>query len=338
LIHGNVEMHNIEEMISPPDGKGMMLSRIPNELRTSVNDPAKEAALAAAGGEIRFNLEGPSAKISLTAGKEPPALVEIFQGCFLVAWRQIGPDPTEITVSKPQNMQTLDEVTKQRKLPFDPHLTRVILPYWPPVRLVDIQGETSLPGRSQTPKETLLTYGSSITHGAWAIRPTGSYAMRMAQMLGVDLVNLGFGGGAHCEGQMADYIARRRDWDLATLEIGINMMPNTRFSTEEFERRVRYFVRRIAKSHPRKWVFCTDMFTFNADLAPTKARHVEFRRIVREAVRDLGMPRLVHVDGRTLLREVPGLSFDLVHPSPQGMEEIARSFSRFIKRKRHPTS
>jgi len=329
-----VELHNIEEMISPPDGKGKQLSRIPNDLRTSVNDLAKEAALAAAGAEIRFNLKGPDAKISLMAGKEPPALVEVFQGCFLGSWRLIGPEPTEITVSKPQNMKSLDKITKQRKLPFDAHLTRVILPYWPPVRLVDIQGETELPRKSQTPRETLLTYGSSITHGAWAIRPTGSYAMRMAQMLGVDLLNLGFGGGAHCESQMADYIAQRKDWDLATLEIGINMMPRPEFTTEEFERRVRYFVRRIAKSHPRKWVFCTDMFTFSADLEPTPARHVEFRRIVRDAVRDLKMPRLVHVDGRTLLREAPGLSFDLVHPSPQGMEEIARNFSQIIKRKR----
>jgi len=334
LIHKGVELHNIEELISPPDGKGMLLSRIPNDLRVSLNDQAKEAALAAAGAEIRFNLKGTEAKISLIAGKEPPALVEVFQGCFLVSWHLVGPEATEIRVSKPQNMKSLDKITRERKLPFDAHLTRVILPYWPPVRLVEVEGETEPPRRSQTPRETLLTYGSSITHGAWAIRPTGSYVMRMAQMLGVDLVNLGFGGGAHCEAQMADYIARRQDWDLATLEIGINMMPRPEFTNEEFERRVRYFVRRIARSHPRKWVFCTDMFTFSADLEPTPARQAAFRQIVRDAVKDLNMPRLFHIDGRRLLREVPGLSFDLVHPSPQGMEEIARNFSQIIKRMR----
>ena len=80
-------------------------------------------------------------------------------------------------------------------------------------------------------------------------------------------------------------------------------------------------------------VFCTDMFTFAADLGANPARNAEFRRVVREAVRKIGSPRLVHLDGRRLLRSIPGLSVDLVHPSPRGMEEIAYRFSRIILRK-----
>jgi hypothetical protein len=159
--------------------------------------------------------------------------------------------------------------------------------------------------------------------------------MRLAQHLGVDLVNLGLGGGANCERAMADYIASRNDWNLAVFEIGINMLPRKDITTEEFRGRVRFFLQRTAKSNPDRWIFCTDMFTFVPEVNPGLRRHGEFRRIVREEVEALDLPRLFHVDGRSLLRDPSGLSsLDLIHPSPHGMEQIAHKFSSMIKRKR----
>ena len=64
-----------------------------------------------------------------------------------------------------------------------------------------------------------------------------------AQLLGVDLINLGFGGGACLEPEIADYIAGRQDWDFASLELGINLLRQV--EPEEFARRVDYFVERI---------------------------------------------------------------------------------------------
>jgi len=331
MIYRDVELYNVEELITPEDGVGKVLSRIPNELRVTLNENAKERALFPAGCEVRFNLEGDSAKVVLMCEGETPAIAEVFQGSFQISWHLISNKPTEISLSLPQNIELLHKVTKERSLPFDPYLTRVVLPYRPAVRLIEIKGETSPPRKGQTPEMKYLAYGSSITHGTASIRPTGSYAMRTAQILGVDLINLGFGGGAHCERQIADYIAQRGDWDFATMELGINMI--NWFETEEFKERVEYLVEKVARSHPDKWIFCIDLFTFYADFDPSSEKHSEFRRVVRDAVERLSMPRLVHVDGRTILKEPSGLTFDLVHPSPSGMEEMATNLSRFIGEK-----
>jgi len=332
LFYKDVELYNVEELIPAADGEALSMTRIPNELRESLNDSAKMAALYPAGGEVRFNLQGDSAAVTLRA-EAGPSVLEVFRGPFLFSWHVVQPGETRIEVSQLQSTQVLQKISRKQDLPFDPGLVRVILPYSQPVQLVGIEGETSTPNDSQVPRRRILTYGSSITHGSSAIRPTGTYAMRLAQSLGFDLINLGFGGGAHCEPQLADYIADRNDWDLATLELGINMVYRPEFTVEEFRRRVEYFVSRIVEAHPDKWVFCTDMFTFAADLGANPARNAEFRRVVREVVRQIGSPRLVHLDGRRLLSSIPGLTVDLVHPSPQGMEEIAYRFSRMILRK-----
>jgi lysophospholipase L1-like esterase len=329
MIYRNIELYNVAELLPTENNIGKHMIRIPNKLRVTLNPAAEWNALCAAGTEIRFNLEGESAKITLSS--DGSGIVEVFQGNFHVSWHIINAKPTEITVSLPNNLSFLEKVTKEKSLPFDPHLTRIILPIYSPVRLINIEGETSLPRKDQTPKMKYLAYGSSITHGASAVIPTSSYAMRTAQRLGVDLIDLGFGGGAHCESQIADYIAEREDWDFASLEMGINMVGE--FSTEEFTKRVEYLVERIVKAHPDKWVFAMDLFTFAADYDPASKKQNEFRQVVRNTVEKLNMPKLVHVDGRKMLKTTSGLTFDLVHPASAGMEEIASNLSDLMKKK-----
>ncbi len=329
MIYNNVELYNVAELLTPGDGDGKLISRIPNKLRLTLNENAKLRALYAAGCEIRFNLKDESARIVLSC--EEPSIAEVYQGNFQISWHIIDAEPTEIKVSLPENIDFLEKVTKEKNLPFDAYLTRIILPYNAKTRIFTIEGETSPPSRDQSPEKRYLAYGSSITHGARCYRPTGSYTMRTAQLLGVDLLNLGFGGGAYCEPQIADYIAEREDWDFATLEMGINMLGG--FSTEEFQSRVEYLVKRIVKAHPDKPVFCIDLFTFADDFDPSAKKHIEFRRVVRETVENLHMPKLFHLDGRTLLKDVSGLTFDLVHPAPSGMEEIAINLSKIVREK-----
>ena len=327
MNYQNVELYNVVELLTPETGVGKLMSRLPDKLRRSLNEAAESAALCAAGAEIRFNVEGKSAKVTLSS--DGLGMAEVFQGNFHVSWQMIGTQPTEFNVSLPENIGFLEKVSKG--LTFDPRLTRIILPIYAPIRFMGVEGETSLPRKSQTPKTKYITYGSSITHGASALRPTGSYAMRTAQRLGVDLIDLGFGGGAHCESQIADYIADRRDWDFASLELGINMVGG--FSTEEFTKRVNYIIERIAKAHADKWVFAIDIFTYADDYNPAAKKQNEFRRAVKHAVERLNMPKLVHVDGRRILKDASGLTFDLVHPAAAGMEEMAYNLSKIMKTK-----
>jgi hypothetical protein len=153
--------------------------------------------------------------------------------------------------------------------------------------------------------------------------------MLAAEHLGVDLVNLGLAGGAHLEAPLADWIASRTDWGLMTMELGINLVD--RCGVEEFARRVASFVPTVARAHTDKWIFCIDMFTFRKDFEGDP-KAAEFRRVVREEVVRLGLPRLVHVAGTGLLSRGEGLTPDLVHPSPYGMEEIARNLASLMRR------
>ncbi len=329
MIYHDVELYNIQELLDDGDA-GKILCRIPNDLRLRLNDSAKSNAVATPGSEIRFNLTGDQAKITLrnTGEQAVPALVEVYQGAFLVSVHVIGTEPTAVTVTRHPLTEQLSELSQEHHLSYDINLCRVILPWRPPCRLIGIEGNTTPPRPDQTPAMKYLAYGSSITHGNTAVRPTGSYAMRTAQFLDVDLISLGFGAGAHLERDMADYIAGRGDWDLASMEMGINLLGS--IDTDEFERRVSCFIPTIARARPDKWIFCIDVFPCRWDYMGDPKADV-FREIVRAQVQALNMPKLVHISGKQILTSLTGLSGDLVHPSPAGMEEMAQNLAQRMK-------
>jgi lysophospholipase L1-like esterase len=329
MIYESAELYNVVEVYDPPDGKGKGLCRIPLELRSQLNDSAKANAVQGTGCEIRFNLKGDEAVVTLQM-TERPAIVEVYNGPFLTGWEVIKTEPTEVVVRRPDRLSRLIELAEDQEMAFDPTLSRVMLPWRPPVRLLGIDGATALPTVDQVPDHRYLAYGSSITHGSNGVRASGGYARRTAQRLDADLINLGFGGGAHCEFVMADYIAARDDWDFATLELGINMI--SWLDTAIFNERLTYFVTTIADAHPDKWVFCIDMFPFHMDFDPTSEKNHAYRAAVRDLVEGLDAPKLIYFDGRDLMRDVTGLTADLVHPSPVGMEEISENLASRMQR------
>jgi lysophospholipase L1-like esterase len=299
----------------------LWITRVPDPLRRSLNPLAQINALQATGAEARFNLRGERVRLVLQC--MAPAVAEVHYGGFFAGWHVIGTQPTELELTRPANADVLERLAREKGMGFDPRLMRVLLPWRPALRLVEVEGDCEPPQPGQTPARRYLAYGSSITHGNAAVRPSAMYAHRVAQLLGADFLNLGFGGGAHQERGLADAIATRTDWDFATLEMGINLLG---IAPDDFAARVEYFVNRIARAHPDRWVYCLDVFLCHDDLTGG-GRARRFREIVRETVRRAGLPKLVHVAGDALLTSLHGLTADLVHPSPFGMEEIARNLA-----------
>ncbi|HCG76752.1 TPA: hypothetical protein DEW49_02445, partial [bacterium] len=69
------------------------------------------------------------------------------------------------------------------------------------------------------------------------------------------------------------------------------------------------------------------------DFDPASTKQNEFRKVVKETVEKLNMPKVIHIDGREILKNASGLmAGDLVHPSPEGMEEIAKNLAQYIKK------
>lgn len=351
MLYQNIEWHNAAELLDgdgnavvplaarptlaewkvPPrefleaGATGKWVSRVPDALRRKLNPLAAVNALQTTGVELRFNLRSERATFVLCCN-DRPGIAEIYQGDFWVASHVVGTSPTEIRVQLPGNLAELSERAAAHRLPFDGRLTRVLLPWRPPARLISIEGDFEPPRPDQTPRRRLLMYGSSITQGSHSSSPSGTYAFRTAARAGFDLVNLGFGGGAHLEPEMATYIARRKDWDVATFETGINLGG---IGPAAFAERVDSFIGTFARDCPDRWVFCLGVLTCGHDLRGDYL-FAKYREIVRDRVRTAQLPKLVYVDGRSLLTSPGGLSADSVHPSPHGMDEIASNLSTVI--------
>jgi hypothetical protein len=326
MKYKNVELYNVEEIKKENDG--FQLLRIPEALREKLNESAKNASLYPSGCEIRFNLKSEKAKIFLK-GINGNGICEVFFGDFFESWRLIKNEITEIEIRYPQNIDKLKIYSEEKKLKFDPELVRVILPHLLITKIIDIEGEFELPERNQTPQIKYLAYGSSITHGASAVRPTGTYAFKTAQLLNVDLINLGFGGGAHLEKEIADYIAERDDWDFATFELGINMVGWC--EVEEFEKRVDYFIEKIVSKKGDKKLFFIDIYPFFMDYE-NQEKQMKFREIVKNKVKEINRDNVIHISGFDILKSLKGLAFDILHPSPFGMEEMAYNLSNILKK------
>jgi lysophospholipase L1-like esterase len=332
MLFQNVYLHNVAELIDPPGADGVYLARIPSDVAAFINEGARSVSCHPAGCEIRFNLHGEQATVILEADQDQREMAEVWQGCFPVTgWHLVDRRLSRVEVQRPMYPEDLDRISGGETPCFDPKLVRILLPYRPKLRLVAVEGDISPAIRSQMPDLRCIAYGSSITQGAQAVRPSGTYVFRTAQLLKADATNLGFSGSAHCDRGIADWIALRQDWDFAILELGINMVKE--FSEAAFKKRISSFIERIAEAHPDRWIFCIDMFLFLRSVMCSPEKRERFRGIVKDAVHKLDKPKLVHLSGAELLRTPTNLTTDLVHPSPAGMEEIAVSLARAITEK-----
>jgi hypothetical protein len=306
---------------------GVWMSRIPPGVRAELNPYAYTAALDTAGMQMRFYINSGTAQVTLAATRNE-RLAEVWYGDVYHDVYSIGRTPVRISLAPPENIDRLRRLSQQRMYGFDPALVRIVLPWQSLPRLIDIQGNiTPWPGDNRACKR-MLAYGSSITQGAFSALPSGTYSMRTAHALGVECINLGFAGGAYCEPAMAAYIASREDWDFAVLELGINMI--TELDVQEFERRVYGFVPVIAKAHPRKRVFCIDMFASKQD-ERYAARSREYRHVVQRCCNQCGCDNVIYINGHGVLPDCHGLTADQLHPSPYGMERMAHNLTSIIR-------
>lgn len=331
MRYRTVELHNVWDIIEGDEKPGAGILRIPADILDDINKGARNMAHMGAGCEIRGLLDGKGeakAVLQCMDDNVTPPVVTVYHGCFCDQSIHLGDDPVEITIKPPRNLELMKVISQRDNHPFDPHLIRIRLPHIHTTRILSIEGDLSYPPAGSTPAQTLLCYGSSITHGASAIPPEGIYAAQCARRLGCDLINLGFGGAAQMDPAIAKHIASRMDWDFATLEMGINVRD---WPLEKFQQAVERFITTIATAHPDKYLFCIDLFTNDADFMDNPTKGVGFREVVAELVSEFDSEKIVHIDGRTILTDPGGLRTDLVHPSDAGMAEMGSNLAHVIQ-------
>ena len=321
MIFQNIEFHNVEEIVPYEDG--WKLHRAPAHVRAQCTEGLEKTSLYGTGVELRFCMLGDFAEIRLrTLPIAEGQMAFVYYGSIQGGWQQssyvITERETVIRIPKPANLAQLHQITKNAGLPFSPEVVRLVLPYGNNVFL-GVTGNVCPPSPDMLPEKTLLSHGSSITHGSLALVAPYAYPFRLAQKLGMDTLNKGFAGTCMCDKAMAEWFVTRKDWHAMTLEMGINMWG---MEEKEFERRIDEFTGIMADDG--RPVFSTSLFVTASD----SPKHSLCRQIVRKYAE----PRLHFVDGLELLEKPEFISQDGVHPSLEGIAQITDRWAEIIRR------
>jgi lysophospholipase L1-like esterase len=336
MIYNRVEFHNVSQVSTQEGLPGVGLHRIPESLRPGLNDSAKDVGMCPSQTEIRFVTDAPAPKLTLYSGGHHEYAF-VYCGDFLLSEHCIEPNQSlTIFMEMPTGLRELDPKKFER---FPAHVWRVRLSGTRSVHFVELDTaghEVRPPTPEEAPASRWVAYGSSITHGFSASRLANPWTQLAATALRKDMLNLGFGGCCHAENAMADYLAERDDWDLCTLELGINLISNP-ITDDEFRQRCAYMMDRVATAHPRAKVVVITPFLNRQHIVGKRApkdlhSFDDFRDILRDEVfARKHLTNLYLMEGRDVLDRADGLSADLCHPSDFGQAVMADNFVRLFK-------
>lgn len=332
---GRIELHNVEQLQEVPGKPGRRLQRLTDDVRRQL-EAAADVALCPTNCEVRFvcDLRAEPPRVTLYSDIHHE-FVRVFRGDFLVSETTIEPGETqtiEPTVRKDFSALVAAASTPRA---FHPNVWRFQLSGTGRVHLIAVEGAgVRPPAADEKPPVRWLAYGSSITQGFSSPRLASPYVQQAARLLRWDVINLGFGGTCRVEPAMADHFAGRGDYDVITLELGVNVLAE--MNSDEFDRRVRHMLDRVTAARPDAAVVAISIFPLVHDYAadPPRGRQPDvMRKIVRDAAAAIRRPNLTFVDGVELLPTLEGLTADLVHPADAGHATIANRLAPILAAK-----
>ncbi|KDN87647.1 SGNH/GDSL hydrolase family protein [Kitasatospora cheerisanensis] len=232
------------------------------------------------------------------------------------------------------------------------------LPHTEVTELVALRTDAPVEPLPERGRPVWLHHGSSISHGSNAAHPTGTWPALAAARGGVELVNLGFGGGALLDPFTARAI-RDTPAGLISLKIGINLVNADAMRLRAFGPAVHGFLDTVREGHPRTPLlvvspvlcpvhedtpgpllpdFTDGVLSFRAtgDPAERAAGRLTLAVIREELARIVGLravddPHLHYLDGRELYGERDYLELPLpdgLHPDGAAHRRIGERFAR----------
>lgn len=184
------------------------------------------------------------------------------------------------------------------------------------------EGAVILPSAPFESELPIVYYGSSITQGGCASKPSSSYQAILSRWLGIDHVNLGFSGNAKGETVMAEYIA-----SLPMCAFVLDYEHNAP-SVEHLEATHYPFFKIIRDKNPNLPIICVS--------APGKrtgpVRRAIVRATVERAVAD-GDSNVYFVDGSEFYPPdaADNCTVDGTHPNDLGFYFMAKKLLPVIK-------
>lgn len=334
MLFKNAELYNVSEIFQNDDGSTGWL-RVPEWVDCDLSDGGKRQNRGATGVELRFVLRSGEAKIRMSADSNDFTNVfHVYRGAIQGSWddhelnKSVREDAADYIIRRSPDAGDFARVARLSRHPFDPEVIRVIFDRGI-FHIFDIEGDIEPPSAAQTPRDTILFYGSSITHGSNSIDQSHSFVSRVGARLGMDVRNLGFAGSCAMEPSMAKFIADEGvagKYSAAVLELGINVMW---WEESLIYERVENILREVAGRNPEKPMVVISPFYAFEDLRGG-GRLASWRKIIREIVEKLNYPNVRYVDGLSLLGAPSLLSADLVHPNIDGVDAIADGLTKIL--------
>ncbi|MFD0677835.1 MULTISPECIES: SGNH/GDSL hydrolase family protein [unclassified Paenibacillus] len=322
MQHKDVYFHNVTELEQRPHLPGLRLHRFPRQVRHSLTEKGRTKAVQSNGCELRFVTEAKHVQVVL-ASQDTNGKVLVFKGDFFHSSHQLEAGVvTTIQLEEPERFaQVFPDKLNNRA--FSSKVWRIFFERFSAVFYdIDAFGfEVRPPHKHEMPQLTLLAYGSSITQGAGALSHYNGYVQQAARRLEIDALNLGLSGSCFCERELSDHIAERNDWDMAYLEIGVNMRAVV--PVEEFERRSSYLLDRIIERQPEKPVFLTYIYpnraTYFSDYSHALSEaERRYNEVLEKYTTNRNHPFLHLLDGNKIMDDFTSLTSDLIHPSDYG--------------------
>lgn len=333
MNYRNVIFWNVSEMLKDEETGAYALLRLPLECESGMTEQGRNMNRTAIGVELRFRIRGEVTFRFLSKNKEGTRAY-LYHGSVQAGWEQtcftIMREVKEITVADRYVSDPVREINQRKGSPFSSEIFRLIFDATE-VQFVDMKGDCLPLFEDDTPSVRYLAYGSSITAGSLTYLPQLAYPALVAGAMKCDLINLGFPGSCRMEKEIADHLAERNDFDIATIELGINVIAE--WTVNEFQEKVRCFLRRVIPHHPQVRFYITDLFPyFNRSCGTGDEKVRDYQKVVADEVAALNAPNVRLIRASDLLSSRTNLTADLVHPDLDGHREIAENLIRFMKR------
>ena len=187
------------------------------------------------------------------------------------------------------------------------------------------EGANVLPHTPYKYEKPVVYYGSSITQGGCASKPSSSYQAIISRLLDVDHINLGFSGSAKGEEIMAEYIANL-DMSVFVLDYDHNAPTKEHLAATHYP-----FYKTIREKNPTLPIIC-----INAHNARPSRLHDERRLIIKDtydSAKAEGDENVYFIDGDLFFPDdiIANCTVDGCHPNDLGFYFMAKSIAPLIK-------
>lgn len=326
MIYNNVELFNVDE--TDKTERGVVLQRFSKEARADTRNRAAWMASAAMGLEIRLVTDAEVFWITLGA-EDQNIDIYVMRGDYFYDKYTVNAGSLIVLRFENDNFLSGLKTVSNVESRFSPNVWRFYFHSEGKIVYGGIKlsnGSVRSPKADEVPEKKLLAYGSSITHGCWAMDSRNAYINTAGQRLAMDVYNMGMAGACRLEKSICDFLIRRDDWDIALLELGINVLYN--YTAEEFGKRAEYLVTGMCKRG--KPVILTGFFHSRNSMAGYD-KVDEFNDVLKSIMEIHNLPNLTYIDGTEIMTSSEYLSRDLVHPSDLGHIRMGEILSNIIR-------